>query len=258
MRAGIRGIRDGHEPGRPTRRRVPALDGLETLEARELLSGVHALVEQSGMHGLDHGSAGMPQGRNDHGEGEVRKTPQFYEFYVGPQRDDLNVVAASARFQPGKGLVLRGEMAGKIDRTPATSADDSFYVFGINRGSAHAVAPFFNRPGVVFDAVVVVSVTHDSGVSAAVVDLTTGRRTTLAAGSVKIEGREVRVTVDPSVLPVPAGGKPMSQWTFNLWPRSSLANPTPTTAQPHPSFVASFIPENAMAPIQGPGGHGHH
>src|SRR5262249_48652048 len=122
-------------------------------------------------------------------------------------------------------------------------------------GSSKAVTPFFQRPGISFDAVVVVSVTHDAGISASVTDLTTGTRTVLPAGSVKIEGSEVRVTVDPSLLPTPAGGKPMSQWTFHLWPRSSLANPAPTPTQPHPSFVASFVPENAMAPIHVPHGH---
>jgi len=160
------------------------------------------------------------------------------------------VGGARPRLEGNRGLVFRGVMAGKIDARPATPADDSFYVFGVNRGSPNAVAPFFGRPGVVFDAVVIVSVTHDNGISAAVVDLTNGHRTALPASSVKVEGREVSVSVNPALLPTPAGGKPLSQYTFNLWPRSSLANPTPTAAQPHPSFVASFDPGNAMAPIQ--------
>jgi hypothetical protein len=228
------------------RRQAFAVVCVEPLEGRQLLSGMYATA---GRHHQAEISA-----RDDHG-GQVRKDPMFYEFYIGPKRADLNAVAASVKLDPGKGLVFRGVMQGKIDTTPATSADDSFYVFGVNRGSSKAVAPFFNRPGVVFDAVVVVSVTHDGGITGSVVDLTTGVRTALAASSIKIEGKEVRVTVDPALLPTPAGGKPLSQYTFNLWPRSSLANPAP--APTHPSFVASFLPENAMAPIKVPGHHGH-
>jgi len=186
----------------------------------------------------------------------VRKAPHFYEFFIGPQRQELNVVAAQVKLEPGKGLVFRGTMQGKINTAPATSADDKFYVFGVNRGSPAAMTPFFNRPGITFDSVVVVSVTHATGITASVRDFTTGAATPLSPDLVKIEGRNLRVTVDPALLPTPAGGKPLSQYTFNLWPRTSLANPAPTPEQPHPSFVASFIPENGMAPIQVPRGHG--
>src|SRR5207248_2288089 len=150
----------------------------------------------------------------------------FYEFFVGPHRADLNVVEASVRLEHDRGLVFRGKMQGAIDTHPATPADDSFYVFGVNRGSPHAVAPFFHRPGVVFDALVVVSVTQESGISARVVDLAAGGvATTLPAGGVHISGKQVRVDVDPALLPTPAGGVPLAQYTFNLWPRSSLGNP---------------------------------
>jgi len=70
---------------------------------------------------------------------------------------------------------------------------------------------------------------------------------------VKIAGRHVQVTVDPALLPVPTGGKPTSEWTFNLWPRSSA-----TVVPPGTTNITSFIPENGMAPIAGPHGHGHH
>jgi hypothetical protein len=144
-------------------------------------------------------------------------------------------------------------MEGKINTHPATSADDSFYVFGVNRGSAQAITPFFNRPGVTFDAVVVVSITHDQGITASIRDFTTGQATNLSPSSVRISGSQVRVIVDPSLLPTPAGGVPLSQYRFNLWPRSSLSNPAPNPN--HDSFVASFIPENAMARISVPHGH---
>lgn len=245
MRAVIRWVRDRQNP-RHSRRRAAAQVNVETLEGRQLLS---TLYTPPGGGQASISSMGQ-------GGGMVRKAPHFYEFFIGPQRPDLNVVAASAQLKPGQGLVFRGTMAGKIDKAPATPADDKFYAFGINRGSPAAAAPFFQRPGIVFDAVVAVSVSHDTGITAFVVDLATGTQTMLSPQSVRIQGRQVQVTVDPSALPIPAGGKPMSQWTFNLWPRTSLANPAPTPTQPHPSFVASFIPENGMAPIHVPRGRG--
>jgi len=240
---------------RGARKPTAFASAVEALEGRQLLSHMHgmAVSDHGGGH---HGQAEVARrGEDDHG-GVVHKAPQFYEFYVGPKRADLNVVEASARLDRGKGLVLRGTMQGKIDMSPATSADDSFYVFGINRGSSKTIAPFFQRPGVVFDAVVAISVTHDGGITGAVVDFTTGARTALPADSIHIDGRQVRVTVDPALLPKPADGKALSDSTFNLWPRSSLANPA-DTATTHSSFVASFIPENATAPIQADGHHGH-
>jgi hypothetical protein len=268
MRAISRLMRGRHDENRASRRKASALGFVETLEGRPLLSVLYPTMGSPAQGGLggqmevaNHGGGALAPAQSQnhgdiHNQGPVRKDPQFYEFYVGPKRQDLNVVSAQVQLKPGQGLVFKGTMQGKIDKTPATSADDSVYVFGVNRGSPKAVAPFFNRPGVVFDSVVAVSVSHDTGITATVTDLTTGTSTKLDPRSVKIEGRDVQVTVNPALLPTPAGGKPLSQYTFNLWPRSSLANPAPTAAQPHASFVASFIPENGMAPIQVPRGHG--
>lgn len=248
MRAFLRWVGVREDTKRAPRRRVPTLDGMDILEGRRLLSSAHAAAEHGGSSG--HGHDG-----DVHGNGEVRKDPHFYELYQGPKRADLNVVAASARFKENQGLVLRGEMAGKINATPATADDNSFFVFGINRGSALAAtnAPFANRPNIKFDALVIVTVSNTTGVTASVRDLVTGVGTNLSPDAVKITGRHIQVTVDPALLPVPAGGKPTSEWTFNLWPRSST-----TVVPPGTTNIASFIPENAMAPIAGPGGHGHH
>lgn len=277
----------GHRPARPCDPdNLAAVPGFETLEGRRLLSGgpgpggsghsndfgahngppaqtVHVnhgrdakdndVDDDNGVDANNQNDQNDDNGvdNQDNDGSLVTKDPHFYDFYVGPKRADLNVVAGSAVVKPGKGLILTAIVQGKIDKRPATSADDSFYVFGINRGSANAVTPFFQRPGVKFDAVVVVSVTHDNGISASVRDLVTGVATNLPADSVHIGGAKVQVTVDPSLLP-PVGGLPLSQYTFNLWPRSSLGNPPANTT--HDSFVASFLPENAMAPIQVKGG----
>jgi hypothetical protein len=194
-----------------------------------------------------------PRGLPGH-SGLVRKAPHFYEFFVGPQRADLNLVSASARLVSRGALAFTGMVQGPIARHPATPAGDTFFVFGVNRGSPRAVAPFFDRPGVVFDSVVVVSITQESGISAKVTDLATGASTTLPPSSVRVSGRQVSVVVNPALLPTPPGGVPLAQYTFNLWTRTSLSDPTPTPSQPHPSTVASFIPEDAMAPIAVPRG----
>ena len=178
--------------------------------------------------------------------GTVVKVPHFYQFYAGPRRADLDVVSAGAVATPGKSLVLTGVMAGAIDTHPAHAAADSSYVFGINRGSPAAVAPFFRRPGVRFDAVVDVKVAHLGGISATVTDLVTGKTTSLPLSDVTISNRTVRVTVPLSLLPTPAGGVSLSKFTFNLWPESDPL----TGKQPaHASSVASFIPESGDAPI---------
>ena len=245
-----------------TRNTRPSLT-FETLEGKALLSQMaytpsmgsgaaielRARADDHGNHGGgdDHGQLSRP---GEHGHvfgvsGFVFKAPKFYEFYTGPKNADLNVVAASAQLVPNRSLTLMGVMAGRIVKNPTTTDQQSFYVFGIDRHSPNAVTPFFQRPGITFDAVVVVSV-QTTGTTASVTDLTTGKSTPLDPSAVHISGRQVSVTVDPSLLPTPAGGVDLAHSSFNLWPRNSLSN----AVQPnHGSTVASFAPENAVARI---------
>ena len=177
--------------------------------------------------------------------GTVHKSPAFYEFYTGPKNRDLNVVSATVRLVPGKMLTLTGVMQGKIDKNPPSTAQQSFYVFGIDRQSPAAMTPFYQRPGITFDAVVEVSV-QTSGLSASVTDLTTGTTTAIDPRNIHIAGKTVSVTVDPSLLPTPSGGVDLAHSTYNLWPRSDLNfAPQPN----HGSSAASFVPEDAMALI---------
>ena len=146
-------------------------------------------------------------------------------------------------------LTFSGTMQGKINTAPADASQNSLFVFGVNRGSPNAVAPFALRPGVVFDAVVVVSINNKTGITATVVDIVGGTRTAVSADHIHIEGRTVRVNVDPALLPTPTGGVSIEHYTFNLWPREA-GGPDTT--------IASFIPENAMAPISVEGHHHGH
>jgi hypothetical protein len=170
------------------------------------------------------------------------KAPQFYEFYTGRSDPGLDARMATARAARGT-LTLSGVMQGPINTSPASEDLESYYVFGINRGSSSAVAPFPGRPNIVFDAVVTVSV-ETEGISASVTDLTRPRgqgTTDLPASSVHIRGNRVTVSLPLSDLTATAAS-PVNRWGVNLWPRSEL---------PPADFhsVASFVPENALFPI---------
>lgn len=178
----------------------------------------------------------------------VRKEPHFYEHYVGQHLPQLNVVGAGVRLYPNNALVLTGQMQGPIDPNPISTAGNEFYVFGFNRGaSTGSITPFYNRPGIRFDAVVVVSVTP-TGTTAFVNDFVNKTKTTLPDGSVRIKGRIIQVALDPNLLPQVSPDVPLSRYQFNLWPRASLSNAGMG------QFVASFDPEFGMAPILTPNG----
>src|SRR4029078_13607999 len=99
--------------------------------------------------------------------------PHYFEIFdnIG-KRPDLNVVRARVTLDEGRDLlVFTGRMQGKINSAPSSPSQNSLYVFGVNRGSPGAIAPFALRQGVRFDAVVVVSINNVTGISAAVVDI---------------------------------------------------------------------------------------
>lgn len=177
------------------------------------------------------------------------KTPMFYELYTGRLDPGLNAREATARVT-GRGLVLTGVMQGRINTKPTTDSEESYFAFGINRGSSKAIAPFPKEPNVIFDAVVVVNV-ETEGISASVTDLTKPRGTgtiDLSSGAVQVRGNVVQVVV-PLDLLTPTATLPVRQWGVNLWPRTQ---PPPAG----PETVASFVPENAMFRIAVPRGLG--
>ncbi len=198
-----------------TNRNQPSLS-LETLEGRALLSTFSYMPPPS--HQPVEVSHNPGQGQQS---GTVRKAPAFYEFYTGPKNSDLNVVSATVTLMPGRSLNLSGTMQGRIIKHPTTTAQQSFYVFGIDRHSPSAITPFFQRPGITFDALVAVSV-QTTGITASVIDLTTNQTTMINPAAVHISGRQVSLKINPALLPTPAGGVDLAHASFNLWPRSSL------------------------------------
>jgi hypothetical protein len=213
---------------------------VESLEGRRLpsmmmLPSPGAPASYTGMGGAGNGGGSSQSAAGTTIKvGSATKKPHFYELYTGPMRPDLDAVAATANLTDhNQRLVLTGTMAGKIDRSPTVAADQSFFVFGINRGSATNPGPFPDRPDIRFDAVVAVSVVM-GGIGASTTDLITGVTSSLPASAVSVRGKMVTVVVPTSLLP--STGFALNQYRVNLWPRSEL---------PPADFhtVASFVPE---------------
>ncbi|MDB5351375.1 MAG: hypothetical protein JWN86_2622 [Planctomycetota bacterium] len=176
--------------------------------------------------------------------GAVRKAPAFSADYLGVKRADLNLVAASATLKNGKTLTLSATVQGKLIRKPTGPAQEAFFVFAIDRSSPQTFALFPTRPNILYDAVVVVTITKD-GTGAYLADSVTGARTDLAPKSVRVSGKTVQVDVAASLFATPSGVKPLSQARFGVWARSVLVHGLADADD----FVASFLPENGNAPI---------
>lgn len=223
-----RSRRDAIRPG-VTRRIAPAI---ESLEGRSLLS-TWTYQPSAGPSGSLGGSGPSmigtaPHVRAGHGAtGTVHKAPRFYPFYTGPHRTELNAVAATGTLLADGSFRFSGTNQGRITSAPAV------YVFGVDRSGSLPSGPFTGRPGIRFDAVVVVSLDQALHPTALVKDLASQKTTVLPEGSAFIQGRKVEVTVPASLLP--STGLAPSQYRFNYWPEDG--------GPPNSASVASFAPE---------------
>jgi hypothetical protein len=200
------------------------------------------------------------QGSSTHGSGThagsggfVTKAPVFNELYVGPKLPQLNARAARVEFVPGRGLVFTGVLQGRIHQNPGSLGLQSYYVFGVDRGSPNAVAPIPNRPNIFVDALVTVSILQ-GGASASVQDLVRPSNSTvlfLPPQDLKLHGHKLQVTVDPAYLPTPDGGLPLSLYQYNFTPASNLLD---TSSVSTASFLASFLPETSESAVVVPKG----
>jgi hypothetical protein len=223
---------------------------VESLEGRALLSGFHGLARQHehmalanhaeiAMFGAQHRPLGqqvamsvMLDAKKQKGPtGVVTKKARFYEFYTGPKLAELNTVGASVKLsRDGSTFAFTGKVKGNINDPVAV------YVWGIDRSGSLGTGPFQGRPNIRFDAVVTVSLDASLTPTATVIDLKTFNRTTLSAGSAKIQGKKITVTVPSSLLP--STGLATSQYRFNFWPDNMSEN-----------GVASFAPESSTAQV---------
>lgn len=219
---------------------------LEGMERRELLSGLPSRPPAASVSAQDVRQNGPDSAtiRTIATSGEIRKRPAFSVDYLGPRRENLNLVEASAVLRPGQTLTLTATTATPINLRPATAGveDASFFVFGLKRGPA-ATALFPTRPGIRFDAVVVIGITP-SGVSGYVQDIARGNVvTTFDPARISFRGRTARVTIPTNLLP---GADGASNLRFAVWARSRLEHGLADIDD----FVASFLPENRTAAVR--------
>lgn len=237
-------LRRPHAGGKRTP--VRASVTIESLEGRALLSHLaqpapHHPTIQAEVQGprAPHQNHPGPI-LNEIGIGYAVKVPRFYPFYTGAKRAELNAAGARAFLDSNGNLNLVGIIAGQINKTPKTAAQNEFYVWGIDRGHGKIPGPFPGRPNITFDSVVVVAVTQQ-GVSGTVRDLDTGRSLAIPTGSITLNRDDVKVVL-PAQLLLTAGGAPTSVPKVTFYPRSDL---TPGNFK----SIASFAPEGRDFPI---------
>lgn len=202
---------------------------VEPLEGRTLLSLFSSLYGGSSPPAPAHHAAHprVPTG-------VVTKAPHFDQFYTGPRLAELDATRATGKLSPdGSVFTFTGTNAGRITKSPAV------YVWGIDRGPTPPPSPFAGRPGVTFDAVVIVGLDASLAPTAQVKDLVTGATTDLPAGSATVSGKTVSVVVPAALLP--STGLAPAQYRFNYWPEDG--------GPPVSSSVASFAPENTTAQV---------
>lgn len=192
---------------------------VERLEGRALLSYL-VVVHNHKVVPVHTGDARVDEPLYSNGLG-VKHALNFYPYYTGPRRPDLNGVAARG-FVAGTNLVLSGTVAGPIVTKPKTSMQASLYTFAIDRGGASKTGPFPGRPNIRFDGVIVAEF-QPKGLTAYVqlTDPLTKQPNTakkaLPASSVTVSGATLTVTVPLSMIP--SSGHAFNQWNVNFFTR---------------------------------------
>ena len=151
----------------------------------------------------------------------------FLPSYAGPQNGDFNIASGDA-FLHGSTFEFDATFSAAIGTTAGV-----FYVWGIDRG---ANLPLFgaNRPGVLFDAVVISAPSLNTSF---VLDLLTNTLTPLTGSQVSVSGDTLKLLVPDSLLPSTGFASP-GDYLVNLWTRDGL-NPADFTQ------IAEFAPSNS-------------
>jgi hypothetical protein len=151
----------------------------------------------------------------------------FIPSFVGPHNADLDVVTSEVTLQ-GSQFVFNATLAGAVGSTPG-----ALYVLGLNRGAGTPRFPVI-APGVLFDEVVAVT-----GAGATTVrDLISGTVTTLPSAATSINGNSLLVTFPTSLTP--SLGFALSDYTWNLWPRTGAGND---------NQISDFAPDNSNVKV---------
>jgi len=132
--------------------------------------------------------------------------------YIGSTLGDLDVAAASVSYDPNTDVFrFEASFAAAVG-----SSVGGIYVLGFDRGAGTARFAGNGLSDIVFDSVVVLT----GSASGTVTVLTPATASTsLAAGTVVIDGNQLTATIDGSLLP--SQGLDKTAYTWNLWPRDS-------------------------------------
>ena len=177
----------------------------------------------------------------------------FLPTYTGLRGGDLDVVSANGFFNGGS-FTFTANMNAPLFTTPNASASNALYVWGVNRGAGTAGFSAI-APGVLFDSVIVVTLSPGGGVTVR------SNGTTLNPATATISGNAIAVTVPISTLP--STGFALSQYTWNLWPRGTVdtlgnaiaGNPAISDFAPNNSNVlVNTVPEPSALLLTGSAG----
>lgn len=159
----------------------------------------------------------------------------FIATYVGPHNPGLDVLSTEVVFNPYTNMLrFEATMAGPVLSNLATEPieERGIYVWGIDQGAGTAVAGFFHPPfttagvildQVLFNQVLVVRVGGTPPRAGALVNV--------------LDETTLIVDVPLASFTVPSGAKPVTEWGFNLWPRTAVV--TGDLA------ISDFAPDNA-------------
>jgi hypothetical protein len=148
--------------------------------------------------------------------------PSDPNSYAGPNNPGLDVLSANVILDLSlQTLTITSTMAGPISGLidPTTGALLGNFSWGINHGYGNNNFASIGLPNVLFDAVLTL---NPNGTG-------TYRGSAAPAGSVTASGNTLTAVLPVSFLappPPPANAQgpllPVTEWTYNLWPRSSI------------------------------------
>jgi len=148
--------------------------------------------------------------------------PSNPSSYAGPNNPGLDVLSANVILDLSQQtLTITSTMAGPISGliNPTTGALLGSFSWGINHGYGNNNFAAIGLPNVLFDAVLTLN-PNDTG---------TYRGSATPAGAVTASGNTLTAVLPISFLappPPPANAQgpllPVTEWTYNLWPRSSI------------------------------------
>jgi hypothetical protein len=185
--------------------------------------------------------------------------PAVAGSFSGVANPALDVLSANVILDLTKGTLtftstMAGPISGLID--PTTGANQGSFSWGINHGfgTLNFGQPAVGLPNVIFDSVLSLSPNGTGSF----------RGNQAPAGSVIPSGNTLTAVLPITFLAPPGQALDVTQWSYNLWPRSTISGvpglPAPTGdaqiadfAPNTTDFLAEAVPEPASLIVMGSG-----